>query len=185
MTGRSLAGQLLVAAPSLAEGPFARSVVVLLDHDEDGALGVIVNRPTEVDVADVLPDWQPLATGPGVVFQGGPVALDSALALAAVPGTEEPPGLRRVVGGLGLVDLDAEPALLAPRLGRLRVFAGYAGWSPGQLEEEVASGAWYVVAAEPGDVFSDAPAGLWRRVLRRQPGDLALLSTYPEDPSLN
>jgi putative transcriptional regulator len=185
MTAPSLAGQLLVATPSLGEDSFSRAVVLLLDHDEDGALGVIVNRPTPVDVADVLPGWQPLATGPGVVFQGGPVALDSALALADVPGDGEPPGLRRVVGGLGLVDLEAEPELLAPRLGPLRVFAGYAGWSPGQLEDEVAAGAWYVVGVEPGDVFSHEPEGLWRRVLRRQPGDLAFVSTYPDDPSHN
>jgi putative transcriptional regulator len=185
MTRDSLTGRLLVAAPALGDPNFSRTVVLILDHDEDGALGVVLNRPTPVDVSEILPTWQQLTTGPGVVFHGGPVAVDSALGLAMVPGGSEPLGFRRVVGGLGLVDLDAPPELLAAELGGMRIFAGYAGWSPGQLEGELEEGAWYVVDAEPGDAFSDAPQGLWRAVLRRQVGDLALVSTYPEDPSLN
>lgn len=186
-----LTGRLLVATPELGEGTFERSVVLLLDHDEDGALGVVINRPTPVDVAEVLPTWQPLATEPGVLFQGGPVALDSALGLAVVPGTgeDEPLGWRRVVGRLGLVDLDTPPEVLAAEVTRLRIFAGYAGWGAGQLEDELAQGAWYVVQAEPGgefdDAFSAAPDQLWRAVLRRQGGDLAMVSTYIDDPSLN
>jgi putative transcriptional regulator len=182
-------GQLLVATPLLEEPTFARSVVLLLDHDDDGTLGVVINRPTEVGVADVLPPWQPYATGPGVVFSGGPVALDSALALATVIGStrsdDEPLGWRRVVGALGLVDLDAPPELLAAEIGALRIFAGYAGWAAGQLAAEVESGAWYVIDGEPGDAFSADPKALWRSVLRRQRGDLAFVSTYPRDPSHN
>jgi putative transcriptional regulator len=185
MTQDGLAGQLLVATPVLGDPNFARTVVLVLDHDEDGALGVVLNRPTPVDVGDVLPTWHELTTGPPVVFHGGPVATDSALGLAAVPGDGEPLGWRRVVGRLGLVDLDAPPELLAAELGAMRIFAGYAGWSPGQLESELAEGAWYVVDAEAGDAFSGTPGELWRRVLRRQQGDLAMVSTYPEDPSLN
>jgi putative transcriptional regulator len=185
MTEASLTGRLLVASPALTGGTFARSVVLLLDHDEAGALGVIVNRPTPVPVAEVLPGWRALASGPGVVFQGGPVALDSALGLAVVPGDGEPLGWRRVVGGIGLVDLDAPPELLAAELGPLRIFAGYAGWAAGQLESELEEGAWFVVPAEPDDAFSTEPDQLWRTVLRRQPGSLALLSTYPEDPTHN
>jgi putative transcriptional regulator len=120
-----------------------------------------------------------------VVFQGGPVALDSALGLATVPGGAEPLGWRRVHGGVGLVDLDAPPEVLAAELGSLRIFAGYAGWGPGQLEAELAAGAWFVVDSEPGDAFSPEPEGLWRSVLRRQRGSLALVATYPEDPALN
>jgi putative transcriptional regulator len=181
----SLTGRLLIATPALGDANFARAVVLLLDHDEDGALGVVVNRPTSVDVAEILPSWQPYASGPGVVFQGGPVALDSALALGAVPGDGEPLGWRRVVGRLGLVDLDAPPELLAAELGAMRIFAGYAGWGAGQLEDELHQGAWYVVEAEPGDAFSTQPQRLWRAVLRRQRGELAMLSTYPDDPALN
>jgi putative transcriptional regulator len=187
-----LAGRLLVATPELGDGTFVRSVVLVLDHDEDGALGVVINRPTPVDVSEVLPTWQPLACEPGVLFQGGPVALDSALGLAVVPGSDEsaePLGWRRVVGRLGLVDLDTPPEVLAAEVTRLRIFAGYAGWGAGQLEDELGQGAWYVVPADPGggfeDAFSAAPDGLWRAVLRRQGGDLAMVSTYLDDPSLN
>jgi putative transcriptional regulator len=190
----SLTGRLLVATPALGESNFERSVVLVLDHDEEGALGIVINRPTPVDVAEVLPVWQPLATEPGVLFQGGPVALDSALGLALVPGEgeDEPLGWRRVVGRLGLIDLDVPPEVLAAEVTRLRIFAGYAGWGAGQLEDELAEGAWYVVDArfgtgadDAGDPFTEAPEDLWRTVLRRQGGDVAMVSTYPDDPSLN
>lgn len=184
----SLAGRLLVATPALTDPNFDRAVVLLLDHDEEGSLGVVLNRPTPVDVGAVLEAWAQLAGAPAVVFQGGPVALDSALALAVVPGeqpTEELLGWRRVHGAIGLVDLEAPPELLASELGSLRVFAGYAGWGPGQLEDELLDGAWYVVESEPGDVSAPDPARLWRSVLRRQRGELAMVATYPDDPSMN
>jgi putative transcriptional regulator len=183
----TLTGRLLVATPALGDSNFERSVVLVLDHDEDGALGIVINRPTPVDVAEVLPVWQPLATEPGVLFQGGPVALDSALGLALVPGEgdDEPLGWRRVVGRLGLVDLDVPPEVLAAEVTRLRIFAGYAGWGAGQLEAEIEEGAWYVVPAEPQDPFFDDPDQLWARVLRRQGGQLAMLATMPAEPGLN
>jgi putative transcriptional regulator len=125
-----------------------------------------------------------------VVFRGGPVAPNSALALAMIPGKDEPVGWRALDGApalarLGLLDLDTPPRLLAPAITSLRVYAGYAGWSPGQLEAEIEEGAWYVLTAQPGDVFAPEPDRLWRQVLRRQEGDLAFLATYPDDPSLN
>lgn len=184
----SLTGRLLVATPALTDPNFERAVVLLLDHDEEGSLGVVLNRPTTVDVAAVLEPWAELAGDPPVVFQGGPVALDSALALAVVPGEpaeEDPLGWRRVHGAIGLVDLEAPPELLAAELGSLRVFAGYAGWSPGQLEDELIEGAWYVVECEPGDVSCPDPDQLWRSVLRRQRGELAMMATYPDDPTMN
>jgi len=187
----SLTGRLLVATPALADPNFDRAVVLLLDHDEEGSLGVVLNRPTPVGVGDVLETWAGLAGAPPVVFQGGPVSLDSALGLAVVPGEPrdgedgEPLGWRRVYGAIGLVDLEAPPELLAAELGSLRIFAGYAGWGPGQLEDELVEGAWYVVESEPGDVFSPDPEQLWRSVLRRQRSELAMVATYPDDPSLN
>ncbi|GAB2617141.1 YqgE/AlgH family protein [Streptomyces capparidis] len=184
----SLTGRLLVATPALADPNFDRTVVLLLDHDDEGSLGVVLNRPTPVDVEDVLQPWAELAGRPQVVFQGGPVSLDSALALGVVPGEgrqSDPLGWRRVHGAIGLVDLEAPPELLAAELGALRIFAGYAGWAPGQLEEELVDGAWYVVESEPGDVFSPDPERLWRSVLRRQRSELAMVATYPDDPSLN
>lgn len=185
-------GRLLVATPRLDDPNFRRSVVLLVEHDPgEGTLGVILNRPTEVPVDRVLAPWAELATGPPVIFQGGPVALDSALALARVPGGDgEPMGWRALagtgdVGRLGLVDLDAPPALLAAEVIQLRVFAGYAGWGAGQLTAEIEEGAWYLVAGEAGDVFAADPERLWHAVLRRQPGDLAFVATFPEDPTLN
>ncbi|UUN27165.1 YqgE/AlgH family protein [Streptomyces sp. FIT100] len=181
----SLTGRLLVATPALADPNFDRAVVLLLDHDEEGSLGVVLNRPTPVGVGDILEPWAGLAGEPGVVFQGGPVSLDSALGLAVIPGDEGPLGWRRVYGAIGLVDLEAPPELLAAALGSLRIFAGYAGWGPGQLEDELGEGAWYVVESEPGDVSSPSPENLWRAVLRRQRNELAMVATYPDDPSLN
>ncbi|MDQ1288323.1 MAG: putative transcriptional regulator [Actinomycetota bacterium] len=183
---RRLTGRLLVATPRLGDPNFRRAVVLVLDHNDDGALGIVVNHPLEVDVEAVLPDWQPFTTAPGRLFQGGPVQLDSALGIVAVPGDDaEPAGVRRIIGSLGLVDLDTPPHVVARGVSGLRIFAGYSGWSAGQLESEVADGAWYVVDAESRDPFSDSPETLWRQVLRRQRGELAFVSTYPEDPSLN
>lgn len=181
-----LTGQLLVATPLMNDPNFIRAVVLVLDHDEDGTLGIVVNRPTQVEVTAVLPPWSEHTVSPHVIFQGGPVALDSALGLAAVDGGEEEPlGWRRVYGGIGLVDLDAPPEILAAELRSMRIFAGYAGWGPGQLESEIAEGAWYVVDADPADAFTEDPDDLWRRVLKRQTGELAFVATFPDDPSMN
>lgn len=181
----SLTGRLLVATPLLRDPNFDRAVVLVLSHDDDGALGVVVNRPTTVPVTDILPGWQPVVTAPDVVFQGGPVSLDSALGLVAMVDGAEPLGVRRVSGRVGVVDLDTPPEVVQPGVVAMRVFAGYAGWSPEQLENEIAEGSWYVVEAEIGDAFSDEADELWRSVLRRQEGPLALMATFPADPSLN
>ncbi|HSK26881.1 MAG TPA: YqgE/AlgH family protein [Jiangellales bacterium] len=181
----SLAGRLLVATPALTEPNFARSVVLLLEHGDEGALGVIVNRPTEIPVSEVLPEWQPVVSRPGVLFQGGPVSLDGALGLVAPAGAGLPPGARAVPGGLALVDLDTPTEEVLPQISGARIFAGYAGWGAEQLEGEIEEGAWYVVDALPVDAFRADAADLWRLVLRRQRGPLALLSTYPPDPTLN
>jgi putative transcriptional regulator len=185
------AGRLLVATPLLGDPNFRRTVVLIVEHeDETGTLGVVLNRPTEIPVGQVLEPWTDLATEPPVVFSGGPVAPTSALALALVPGTDEPVGWQPLDGGpamtrLGLVDLDAPPGLLAPAIARLRVYAGYAGWGTGQLQAEIDGGAWYVVDATATDPFSPDPAGLWPAVLRRQGGELAYVATYPDDPTQN
>jgi putative transcriptional regulator len=181
-----LIGRLLVASPTLEDENFRRTVILMLDHGDDGALGLVVNRPMPVDVATVLPAWQPYTTAPGRLFRGGPVQLDSALGLVALPGNDgEPVGVRLLIGSIGLVDLDAPPEVIASGLAGLRIFAGYAGWSTGQLESEIAEGAWYVVDSEPRDAFTDNPEQLWREVLRRQRGRLAMVSTYPDDPTQN
>ena len=180
-------GRLLVAAPMLGD-PFRHAVILILEHDESGTLGVVVNQPTSLDVGTVLPAWRDHLTGTTTLFQGGPVALDSALGLAATTdGGDEPPGFRRVSGPLGIVDLDTPPAELAPRLQALRIFAGYAGWSPDQLDGEIEEGSWAVVeAGDPVlDAFLSDREELWAALLRRQGGTLAWWVNCPVDPTLN
>jgi putative transcriptional regulator len=180
------AGMLLVATPALLDPNFADTVVLLLDVDDDGALGVVLNRPSGIRVADVLEDWGDAVDEPDVLFQGGPVSTQAALALARVRSEDDTPiGFRTVEGPLGLVDLDTPVELLEGTLAGLRIFAGYAGWGAQQLIGEIEEGSWYVVPGETPDVFRLDPTDLWRDVLRRQPGELAWLSTRPFDPDLN
>jgi putative transcriptional regulator len=187
----TLAGRLLVATPLLGDPNFRRTVVLVVeDEPGEGTLGVVLNRPTEVPVGRVLEPWTGLASDPSVVFHGGPVSPNSALGLAIVPGDEEPVGWRPLdslarPARLGLVDLETPPELLAGGIASFRVFAGYAGWGPGQLQAEIEEGAWYVVPAEPSDAFAAEPGRLWQAVLRRAGGTLALVATYPDDPALN
>ncbi len=187
----TLAGCLLVATPLLGDPNFRRAVVLIVeDEPEEGTLGVVLNRPTETPVEQVLESWTELVTGPSVLFEGGPVAPNSALGLAMVPGEDEPLGWQALDAvaprsRLGLVDLDAPPQLLAGGIASLRVFAGYAGWGPGQLRSEISEGAWYVLPAEPADAFAAEPGQLWQMVLRRAGGTLALVATYPDDPGQN
>ena len=179
-------GKLLVATPRTGGTVFRRSVVLVLQHDEEGAQGVVLNRPLHAPVSAVLPPWQEFVTDPPNVFQGGPVALDSALGLVTVPGDrQEPTGVRLLFGGLGLVDLDVPPLVVMPGVAGLRIFAGYAGWSEGQLDQEIRDGGWYVVEAEARDAFTPEPQMLWSSVLRRQRGNLAFVASLPEDPSMN
>ncbi len=185
-----LTGKLLVAVPREAdevdeEDLFDRSVVLLLHHDADGAHGVVLNRPLDADVDAVLPGWQEHVTAPGALFQGGPVGLDAALGLVSMPGDDESLGLKRLFRGVGLVDLDAPPTVVVPEIAALRIFAGHSGWEGGQLEGEIARGAWFVVDAEAADPFTTDPEGLWRAVLTRQGGHLAYAASFPADPSAN
>ena len=183
-------GDLLVATPALLDPNFARTVVLVLDLDQNGALGVVLNRPSDVPVREILPDWTDVTRNPRVLFQGGPVSTDSALAVgASTTGgpdpSAEPVGFRRLYDDVGIVDLDTPTEIVAPALTGMRIFAGYAGWGEEQLAAEIAEGSWYVVPSTAGDLFGADPLGLWRRVLRRQPGELAWVSTQPANPTLN
>jgi putative transcriptional regulator len=180
----SLRGRLLVATPGLLDPNFFRTVVLLLEHNEQGALGVVLNRPSDAPLADAVPAWAPFAAAPGVVFVGGPVRPESAIGLALGEG-EATDGFARIDERQGTVDLERAPAEVQPSVERLRVFAGYAGWGAQQLEGEVANGSWFVVEAGPDDAWCDSPGDLWRRVLGRQPGRLALFADCPDDPSTN
>ncbi len=181
-------GSLLVAMPALGDPTFAGSVVYVLEHSGTGTLGVVLGSPSQVEIGDVLPDWRELASAPRVFHAGGPCETDTALCLARRTGPEpaRDTGLRRVADEIYLVDLDVDPASLAGSLHGLRVFAGYAGWSAGQLAAEVAQGAWACVSGAPEDVLSEASgAQLWRAVMSRQTGRLAVLGTAPANPTAN
>jgi putative transcriptional regulator len=182
----SLTGRLLVATPQLKDPNFERTVVLLVAHEEGGALGVVLNRATEVAVADVLEGWGGLATDPAVVFEGGPVQPEAAICLARTRvGVSRLAGFNRVSGAVGTVDLSGDPARLTSAVLAVRVFAGYAGWGPGQLEAEIAGGSWFVFDALPGDAFVPRPDDLWPMVLKRQGGLMAAVAIYPADPTMN
>ncbi|MEV0649024.1 YqgE/AlgH family protein [Phytomonospora sp. NPDC050363] len=185
-TVASLSGRLLVASPVLKDPNFDRTVVLLLGHEPDGALGVVLNRATEMPVTDVLEGWDGLIPEPAVVFEGGPVQPESAIAVARLrTDVSQPDCFRTFAGRLGTLDLAADPEPLADSLDGLRIFAGYAGWGPGQLENEIDEGAWLVFDVLPGDAFSPTPEELWPMVWRRQVGLLAAVAFYPADPGMN
>lgn len=179
-------GSLLVASADLLDPNFAESVVLLLDVGDDGALGVVLNQPSVVPVGEVLPDWQELVSEPGTLFRGGPVGTDGALGVARVIDRDRGPvGFRPVFADIGLVDLDTPIEVVGDGFAGLRIFAGYAGWGADQLAAEIDEGSWYVVPVEASDLFREDPSDLRRDVLRRQPGELAWVSTRPIDPTLN
>lgn len=177
--------RLLVAAPALSDPNFDRTVVLVLEHSADGALGLVLNRPSELALSEALPGWEPLATGPAVVFVGGPVVPTGAVCLARSAGGAEGEGWQPLFDDIGTVDLERRPDDVAGTVVGLRVFAGHAGWGPTQLEGEVEMGAWFVLDALPGDAVSARPGELWESVLRRQGGALARVAAFPPDPTMN
>ncbi|HWL45853.1 MAG TPA: YqgE/AlgH family protein [Ilumatobacter sp.] len=178
-------GRLLVATPPLGDPNFDRTVVYMLEHHGEGALGVIINRPIDEELREPLDRWNDLAHGS--MFQGGPVEPDALIALALTKRVldEATDELAPVSGPIASADLTADPAFVAASVTAVRVFRGYSGWGPGQLESEIDAGAWLVLDAEPADVFDPEPDGLWRSVLRRQGGRLAWLADAPDDLSMN
>lgn len=172
-------GVLLVAAVGLSDGVFDGTVVLMLDADAGGALGVVLNRLSDIDLDAALPGWAELASHPRLLHDGGPVSQEGAICLASPAHEgEEPPGWRRLFDDVGLLHLDTPVEIAEGAYRGLRIFAGYAGWGPQQLEGELERGLWYVVPARYRDVFDPDPVTLWRRVLRRQGGQLGLLSTW-------
>jgi putative transcriptional regulator len=179
---------LLLANTDLLEPTFRRSVIYIVEHNDGGTLGVVLNRPSETAVYNVLPQWAQIAAKPKTMFIGGPVKRDAALCLAvlrvgAVP--DDVPGLRHVAGRMAMVDLDADPESIGPLVEGVRIFAGYSGWTIGQLEGEIERDDWIVLSALPSDVLVAPRVDLWGRVLRRQPQPLSMLATHPIDVSRN
>ena len=176
-------GELLVAAPGLVDPNFHRTVVLVTEHSEDGAMGLVLNRPTEATVAAAAPELAALVEADAVVHVGGPVQPHSVVVLAEF---DDPEAAAHVVlDDVGFVPADADLALLAAATRRARVFAGHAGWAPGQLESELEDDGWIRAPARADDVFGADSDELWSTVLRRKGGRFALVARMPPDPSLN
>jgi putative transcriptional regulator len=186
VTGPTLRGRLLVALPPLMDENFDRTVVLMLEHSDGGALGVVLNRPGERDVPSVLESWSAYTSPPAVIFEGGPVETGSVIGLAlADAAADEGARWAPAFGGIGTIDLTVEPTDQRPSVRALRLFAGYAGWAPNQLEEELKAGAWVVADFRVDDAFGPEPTDLWRAVLRRQGGHVAWMANYPDEISRN
>lgn len=177
-----ISGKLLVASPGLDDPNFRRTVVLVIEHDAEGAFGVVLNRPASAaPVRELVPSFATIAAEPRVVFMGGPVEPRTALALGRFP-ENAMPDAPSILPGVRLVALDGSPPASTDVV---RVFSGYAGWGAGQLDEELHQSAWFVVDPRPSDVFTASPHSLWREVLRRQQGALAMFALYPDTPGLN
>lgn len=179
----SCKGKLLVASPPLVDPNFDRTVVYVIEHGDDGAVGVVVNRPLPETLPDPIERWDDVLTPPALLFEGGPVETEALIALAEVQGESD--AWTMVDETLASLDLSLDPGVAAAGVQRLRVFRGYSGWSPGQLDAEVEEEAWIVLPATLDDVFCPGPGDLWRAVLQRQGGRLAWLANAPDDLSAN
>jgi putative transcriptional regulator len=180
----SLKGRLLIASPTIIDPNFRRSVILMTDHGDEGAMGLILNRVASATVAEAVPELDWVADPGEPVHVGGPVAAGSVIVIAEF---DDPARAALLVDDdLGFVpaEIDDREAF-ATGLRRTRVFAGHAGWGPGQLEAELEEKSWILEPAARDDVFTDDPEELWSQVLRRKGREYVLLSTMPEDPSLN
>jgi putative transcriptional regulator len=177
----SLVGQLLISSSSLVDPNFRRTVVLMTHHDEEGAVGLVLSRPSELRIVEAVPDLGDLPYADEVVYIGGPVQPEAVVVLVEL---DEPlDDAEPIVGGVTYMPPNSDPDELGAI--RARVFAGYSGWGPGQLEAELDEPAWIVAPAEAGDVFAADPDALWRTVLQRKGGMFSLLATMPYDPGLN
>jgi putative transcriptional regulator len=179
----SLKGRLLLAAPTLQDPNFARSVILIGAHSEDGAMGVVLNRPSSVTVAEAVPQLGEAVGDDEPVYVGGPVQQSSIVVLAEFLDASQA-GLL-VLDTIGFPASDADLHDLVGTTLRGRVFAGYAGWSAQQLEAEIDDGDWISHEAEPEHVFCELPSDLWRTVLTSMGGSYALVARMPLDPSVN
>jgi putative transcriptional regulator len=179
----SLRGQLLVASPALFDPNFRRTVVLVTEHSDEGAMGLVLTRRSETGVVDAAPPLGELVEPGGRVHAGGPVDPSAVTVLAEFEDPDESAAI--VFADIGFVPADAELGELEGHMRRARVFAGYCGWSPGQLEAEFEEESWILEDPRPDDVFCDDPDGLWSAVLRRKGGQFALIASMPYDPSLN
>ncbi|MFQ5380983.1 MAG: YqgE/AlgH family protein [Dehalococcoidia bacterium] len=179
-------GKLLVATPAITDPNFSRTVLLLCTHNEEGAFGLVLNRPmTDLKVVDQLPIWSEQVAAPAVFFRGGPVEPAAGLALGRWETVPALPDWSPVLERVAMLNISESPEEVPGRLAECRIYAGYAGWGAGQLEGEIEGGGWFVVEADPGDIFASDPDGLWRAVLSRQTGEMRLYSYFPADPRAN
>jgi putative transcriptional regulator len=180
----SLKGRLLIATPSLLDPNFRRTVVLLLEHTADGAIGVVLNRPSDTEAREAVPDLRAVLLDDEPIFLGGPVQPDTVIALAdhtdPLDADDDP-----ICGSIASLEFDDDPDRLQASVSRARVFAGYAGWDSGQLEGEIEEQAWFTEEALPGDVFCSDPVHLWSHVLERMGSQYRLLARMPDDPRMN
>lgn len=179
----SLRGQLLVAGPDLLDPNFRRTVVLISEHGEEGAMGVVLNRRSEHPVAEAVPDLADLVEPGERVHIGGPVQPTGVVVLAEFDDTSAAAAV--VLDDVGFLSAEADMEALEEVTRRVRVFAGISGWGPGQLESELERDDWIVEPARREDLFGDDPEGLWSRVLERKGGRYALVARMPLDPSMN
>lgn len=174
-------GQLLIAGPGMLDPSFARTVVLIVEHTEEGAFGLVLNRPSETTVSDAVDALDELVDADDLLYIGGPVGQSALVVLAEFDDAREAALVAfEDVGVLGEGAVDGPPATR-----RGRAFAGHAGWSPGQLDSELASGDWIPEPARREDAFCTEPLELWQSVLTRKGGSYALVARMPADPSLN
>ncbi len=178
----SLRGNLLVASPALQDPNFVRSVVLITEHGEEGAMGIVLNRPADAEVEEVLPELAPIAVAEPV-FVGGPVQPESLVVLGEFTDPDKAAWI--IVADVGLVSASTDLDELPDAVRRGRVYAGFSGWGPGQLEAELEEEAWFVEPPIPPELFPEDPATLWSDVLARKGGEYALVARMPEDPSVN
>jgi putative transcriptional regulator len=179
---QSLRGKLLIASPALVDPNFARTVVFITEHNDEGAMGIVLNRPSEAPVADVVPELAEIAGGEPV-YVGGPVQPEALVLLAEFADLEAAAWV--VVADVGLASADVDLEQLAAAVRRGRVYAGYSGWGRGQLEAELEIDSWIVEPPLPAELFPEDPSRLWSGVLARKGGQYALIARMPADPSLN
>jgi len=178
----SLKGNLLIAAPTLIDPNFRRTVVLLLEHTPDGAIGVVLNRPSDTEAREAVPDLRAVLFDDEPIFLGGPVQPETVIALAD---HNETPEDEAICGSIASLEFADDPDELHEAVNRARVFAGYAGWGTGQLEDEIEEEAWFTEPATAEDVFSAEPDRLWSAVLERMGDPFRLIARMPEDPRVN
>jgi putative transcriptional regulator len=176
-------GQLLIAGPGLLDPNFWRTVVLVIEHSDEGALGLVLNRPSETSVGESVPQIEQLVELGDPLFIGGPVQPSSVIILAEF---EDPTDAALIafddVGVLGGGASSVEPV---PGVRSGRAFVGHAGWGPGQLDSELERGDWILERARREDAFTEDPSELWPQVLTRKGGSYALVARMPPDPSVN